>query len=304
MTQSVSKGEVRMSDVFRKRGFGAHKEESKRREKEKESRTGKLWRFFLSDDDEDDAPIRFLTEEPILFYEHNIKVNGKWTNITCTGDDCEECASGGKATYRGAWLVVDGREVEIDEKKDGKKTGKTKVLTDQVRLYVRGSTDIAKLDRLSRKWGLTSRPWFVTKTGKDMTTSYELDRGEESELTVKEITNLLSKIPDKYKKHYNGDEDELYEIVEDNIFGDVIESADSTDDEEEEDKPKKGKKKSTKSKRSRDDEDEDDDDDDDEGDVESGVQRLKPITTKKKPGLKKKTPPKKTGNKVFKKRSS
>lgn len=295
-----------MSSVFRRRGFDAHKQEDERRKKERENRTGKLWRFFLVDGEED-IPLRFLTEEPILFYEHSVKLpGGKYDNVTCLGaDECELCADGDKPSYKGAWLVVDGREVEIDEKKDGKKTGKKKIITDQVRLYVRGSTDIAKLDRLSRRYGLTSRPWFATKTGQNTSTSYELDRGEEDELSVKQITNILSRIPEKYKNHYTGEEEELYDIVEDNIYGDVIESSDSQDDEDEDEKPKKPAKKfGKKSKVSKRDEEEDEDEDDDD-DIDSGVQRLGSSSKKsgiKKPGLKKssKTSSKKTGKKVFK----
>ena len=302
-----------MANVFRGRGFKDHKQEEKRREKEKESRTGKLWRFFLGDDDDPDAPIRFLTEEPILFYEHSINVRGKWANITCTGDDCEECAEGDRPSYKGAWLVVDGREVEIDEKDaKGKKTGKKKIITDQIRLYVRGSTDIAKLDRLSKKWGLTSRPWFVTKTGKDTSTSYELDRGEEEELSEKELKNILSKMPEKMRNHYTGEEEELYDIVEYNIFDDVELSgseSDDDDDDDEDEKPKgskfkKGNKKTSKkaSKRSRDDEDEDDDDEDDD-DVDSGVQRLgKRTSSKPKAGKKLGKSSSKVGKKKLSKR--
>jgi hypothetical protein len=263
-----------MSNVFRKRGFSAHKKEQERREKEKESRTGKLWRFFMKDGEED-IPLRFLTEEPILFYEHTGKgADGKYFNETCDGEDCSHCASGDKPTYRGAWLVVDGREVEIDEKKDGKPTGKKKVLTDQVRLYVRGSTDIAKLDRLSRKWGLTTRPWFATKTGQNTSTSYELDRGEPSELSEKEIKNLLSKIPETMRDHYTGDDEELYDIVEYNIFDDIELSGDG------------GSKSSNVS------------DDDDDEDIDEGVESVE----EKKPKKALKIGGKKKSKSVFKRK--
>ena len=214
------KGEVNMS-VFRGRGFKAHQEEQQRREKEKEKRKGRVWRFFLQDGEED-VPIRFLTEEPILFYEHTIKTpDGKYDNVTCMGDDCEYCERGNRPSYKGAWLVVDGREIEVEEKKDGKPTGKTKIIKDRVKLYVRGSTDIAKLDRLSRKWGLTTRPWFANKTGSGTSTSYELDSGEPSELTVKEIQQLLSQLKEEVSNHYDGTMESLYDIVEYYIFDDV-----------------------------------------------------------------------------------
>lgn len=221
-----------MANVFRKRGFTEAKKEQKRIDKRKENASSNIWRFFLKDGDVD-VPVRFLTEEPILFYEHSVQRNGKWETTTCKGDGCELCDDGLKASYKGAWLIVDGREYEYTDKNGKKQTG-----SDQVRLYVRGSTDIAKLDRLSNKYGLTSRPYFATKTGSGTSTSYELDRGDESELTAKELENLLAKLPKKYKEYANPEDmDTLYDIVEDCIFGDVIESdstSDSNDEEEEE----------------------------------------------------------------------
>lgn len=246
--------------VFRKRGFQAHKKEDKRIKEEKAKRSNGLWRFFLKDGEED-IPVRFLTEEPILFYEHSIKSpDGKYNNETCTGDDCVLCAGGNRASYKGAWLIVDGREYTY--KKDGKDvTGK-----DQLRIYSRGATDIAKLDRLSTKYGLTNRPYFVTKTGSGTSTSYELDRGEESELTPKELANLLAKLPEKYKNHAQVDEMEtLYDIVEDCIHGDVIDVDTSSDDDDEAE----------------------DDDSIDEG-VRSTSTSKKPLAKKKKPLIKKK----------------
>jgi hypothetical protein len=277
--------------VFRKRGFDAHKEESARREKEKESRQGKLWRYFLKDGEED-VPLRFLTEEPILFYEHNIKTpDGKYSTATCTGEDCEHCETS-KPSYKGAWLVVDGREIEVDEKTDGKATGKKKILKDQVRLYVRGATDIAKLDRLSRKFGLTSRPWFATKTGANTSTSYELDRGEPSELSAKEIKNLLAKVPEEMREHYDGTEDSLYDIVEYNIFDDVELGGNSDESDKESSKTK------TKSKKVEDDEDEDEDLDEDVSSVDDDEEEepkpkkksslKKPVANKKKSVFKRK----------------
>jgi len=265
--------------VFARRGFKAHKQEEERREKEKKQRQGKLWRFFLADGEED-IPLRFLTEEPILFYEHSLKVGKNYTNETCKGEGCEHCESGDRPSYKGAWLVTDGREREVKERKNGKETGKTITISDQVKLYVRGSKDIAKLDRLSRKFGLTSRPWFATKTGTDTSTSYELDRGEEDELTEKQIKNLLAKLPEELRNHYDGSDDSLMDIVESQVIDDFelnpsedtgrdedeededdedldddVESVE--DDEEEEEKPKKklgskkaGAKKSLASKKS------------------------------------------------------
>lgn len=248
---------MNMANVFRKRGFGEAKKEQKKIEERKAKFGSNIWRFFLKDrDEEEDVPVRFLTEEPVLFYEHSIQENGKWNNVTCTGEGCQLCADGSKASHKGAWLIVDGREYEYTDQKGKKQQG-----SDQIRMYVRGSTDIAKLDRLSTKWGLTSRPYFATKTGSGTSTSYELDRGDEGELTEKELENLLAKLPEKYKKHADAsDMETLYDIVEDVIFGDVIADSNSS--------------KSSKS----------DDDTEEETDIDEGVRS----TPKKKAPIKKK----------------
>ena len=255
---------IMSESVFRKRGFKAHKKENERREKEQEQRSNSLWRFFLKDGEED-IPVRFLTEEPVLFYEHNIKhPDGKFSTETCTGEDCVQCANGVKSTYRGAWLVVDGRKFKYKDKEGKEQEGK-----DQIRLYVRGSTDIAKLDRISRKFGLTSRPYFATKTGTGTSTSYEIDRGDAvGELSSKQLENLFAKLPEKFKKHADPDDmDTLYDIVEDCIFGDVIEPETST--------------------KSRRDEDEDEDDDDINEGVRKTGSKLSKTPKKKVSGAKK-----------------
>ena len=65
------------------RGFKAVKEEERRRELAREQRRGKLWRVFFPKDAGDDyeIPIRFLTDEPICYYEHTKFVNGKTTYV-------------------------------------------------------------------------------------------------------------------------------------------------------------------------------------------------------------------------------
>lgn len=178
-----------------KSGFQAFDEEAERRKKLYDSMKGKLWRFFLKDG-EKDAPIRFLTEEPICFFEHMVKDGAKWINQTCTGDDCPICAGGEKPQWVGAWLVVDGREYEQKVRKDGKETGETKMVKDRIKLLVRGMKDVAKLQSKSQKFGLTSREWFVTRTGTGNTTSWDFERADEAvKLSPKEIDALLQQLP-------------------------------------------------------------------------------------------------------------
>lgn len=246
-----------------KRGFKAVKEEEKRREQLREQRQGKLWRvFFPKDADEEfEIPIRFLTDEPVCFYEHTKFVNGKVLNITCTGDDCPECKDGDKPRFVGAFLVIDRTEFEYDERDDkGNKTGKKLKGKDRLKLLVRGQQDLAVLDRLSSKYGLLDRDWAVFKTGSGTNTKWNFERGDLDEWTEEELQNIL---PEKYRDM------DFYDIVEQQIIG---EFSDGNSDDE--------------------------DDSDTDVDVQKGVQRLddddyeeeetKKISSKKKRTLKRK----------------
>lgn len=269
-----------MAGVFSRgkasRGFKAAEKEQKKREAAREARIGKLFRFFLKDNEED-VPVRFLTEEPILLDEHTIKNGSGFDHYPCTqDDDCEWCASGDKPSYRGAWLITDGREFERAVYKDGKKTDKKQMVRDQVRLYVRGQTDVAKMNAKSRKFGLTTRAWFISKVGKQQSTSYELERGEEDPLTTSQIKKLIEQLPKEYQDMFDPKnvQDSLMDIVEAQLFG--LES-----DEED---------------TGRGSDDDGDDVEEEEEDLDEGVQTLddeeedKPKRTFKKPGATKPKP--------------
>ena len=234
------------------RGYEASREEKARQDKARENAGKRLWKFFLSDDG-DEADLRFLTEEPVNFYEHNLKKGERYEQYTCTGEDCPFCAEGERPTYKGAYLVVDRREYEYKDENGKKKTGK-----DQVRLFVQGMKVVSQLDRISDKYGLSNRDVTIVRLGKGTQTSYTVERGEEEKLTKKEIENLL---PEKLREQYDGTMDSLMTIVEEQLLmltkdyepdddeDDVDEEEDTKrskligvddeDDEEEEEKPKK-----------------------------------------------------------------
>jgi len=61
-----------------------------------------LSRFFLQNDGYE-AQIRFLTEEPINFYEHNVKGAGnQFKTKICTGADCPSCAQNDRPSFKSA----------------------------------------------------------------------------------------------------------------------------------------------------------------------------------------------------------
>lgn len=246
-----------------KRGYEASREEKARQDKARENAGKKLWRFFLANDG-DEAELRFLTEEPVNFYEHNLKRGDKrYEQYCCTGDDCPFCEEGDKPTYKGAYLVVDRREFEYTDQNGKKQKGKN-----QVRLFVQGMKVVSQLDRISEKYGLSNRDVCIIRLGKGTQTTYTVERGEEEKLTKKEIEQLL---PEKLREMYDGtmdslmsvveeqllmltkdyepDEDEDEEDVEDTKRGRLI-SVDEDEDDEEDEAPKRklsasgGKKKS------------------------------------------------------------
>lgn len=214
-----------------KRGFKAVKDEEKRREENKKKFAGKLWRIYFPSDAKPDyeIPWVFLTNEPINFWQHNIMEYGKFSNATCTQDDnCKYCNKGEKPQFVGAFLGVDLRPYERDAKDSkGTKTGKKETVSESIRLLVRGTTDLAKLDRLESKYGLLDKQWSIAKTGKDTTTTCNFDRGEELDYSEKEIMALLPDSLREIVKASSSFREGLFEIVEAQI----------TAPEEEEDVP-------------------------------------------------------------------
>jgi hypothetical protein len=217
-----------------KKGYKVVREEKQRQDENKEKRKNKLYRFFLKND-KDEAVVRFLTEEPVTFYEHNIKtyVNGKeyYDNALCTGEDCKYCKNGEKAQFKGGFLIWDTREFEI---KDG---NKKKTVDGSLKLLVFGTKVLSQLDRISSKYGLTNREVTIVRLGKGTDTSYTIERGDKlSPLSKKEIENMMN---DSLREIYNGTEDSLCDVIEasieasgDSDYTNLSGGADEEDDEE------------------------------------------------------------------------
>lgn len=264
-----------------KKGYGAVKEEKERQDKAREAAGSKLWNFFLRDDG-DEAPIRFLTEEPVTFDAHIIKNGKQFETIVCPGEGCEHCDDGEKTSFRGAYLIIDKRKVEITDKK----TNKKKKVNAQLRLYIQGARVLSQLDRYSSKYGLTNRDYTIARTGSGQDTTYAFDPEEKSKVTKEEIKNLL---PEKLRDEYDGSMDSLYAIVEDQLALMLAEAPDEDDDDDNEvdEREEKSRRRALVDVDDDDTEDEDDDDDasDDEEDDDPTPPR-KPTGGAKKPGLK------------------
>lgn len=214
-----------------KKGYSAVREEKQRQDENREKAGKNLWRFFLSSDG-DEADVRFLTEEPVTFYEHTVKSmrGGKeaYDTVVCSGDDtCNLCANGDKPTFKGAFLIWDMRPYEYTDKDGKKQKGKG-----QLRLYVQGARVLSQLDRISSKYGLTNRTITIVRLGKGTSTTYTIEKGdEEGKLTQAEIKNML---PEKLREKYNGTMESLYSILEDCLANSISNSADNSDDDDEE----------------------------------------------------------------------
>lgn len=213
-----------------KRGYETAREEKERQDRNRENSGRKLFNFFLSKDG-DEADLRFLTEEPINFYEHNIRGrhNGKdtFTAYTCTGDNCPFCAEGDRPTYRGAYLVIDKRPYEYTDKNGKKRQG-----NHQLRLFKQGMRVISQLDRISEKYGLSNRDVTMVRLGSGTQTTYTIERGEKEELAPEEIVEML---PDNFREDYDGTMESFYNLVEEQLMMNTKNYVPETNSSDEED---------------------------------------------------------------------
>lgn len=250
---------MRMGALF-KRGYEVAREEKKKQEERREQLGKRLFRFFLGDDG-DEAKVRFLTEEPVNLYEHTIKTakNGKehYDSILCSGgDNCPYCAEGDKPSYKGAFLIFDYTPFEVKDDK-----GKKKTVNGSLKLYVAGTRVVSQLDRLSEKYGLTSRDYEISRSGKGTQTSYMFERTDDVfPLTKKKIEGML---PDKLKDRYDGTEESLFSIIEEQLEMYLPDSSHkNADEDDDDDEDNEEEYKSRKNLISCEDEEEDFDEDD------------------------------------------
>lgn len=243
------------------RGYGAAREEKKRQDKARESNGKRLYNLYLADDG-DEAQVRFLTEEPINFYAHNIRSmrDGKerFDMFVCSQDDeCEFCEDGDRASYKAAYLILDRREYKVEDRK----TGKKKTVHGTIRLYIQGVRIVSQLDRISSKYGLTKSDVIITRIGKGQNTTYAFDRvpEENEKLSKKEIESYL---PEKLKDMFDGTQESLYRILEDQLTMMLPKTSKNDDDDDDDDYNDEEEERKRRSRLVGDDEDDEDDDED------------------------------------------
>lgn len=156
-----------MAISWAKKGADAQKmikEEEERKKLEAEQR-GRLYRYFLKPSE--DAKLTFvdgnLTEDgnldALVYREHCIMHNGKWTDFVCVADDepCPLCESGDKPNLVSALTVIDHRTYT------GKKD---KVYKDTRKLFIFKQATYKMLQKFAvKRGGLAGCTFDVSRTG-------------------------------------------------------------------------------------------------------------------------------------------
>lgn len=218
-----SKKTKEVDSSFFNTGFSSVEENEKRVKKAQENFKGRIQRFWMKDGET--AVIRFLTEEPITFWQHTFYIpGGKVEKRTCKGEDCEACEEGNKPQFAGAFLIIDRRSYKA---KSGVNEGKTIKRT--LRLLVQGQTVLAQLKHYHEKRGLTGMDYEVSRSGSDKNTAYNWDRLDKSSLSSK-------------------DKDLIKEVVGKRTFEEVVIESIRPNEDDEEPRGGGGKKANLNSK--------------------------------------------------------
>ena len=211
-----------------KRGYKALEDEKKRQESFQNGK-GSIYRLYIK---EGEANIVFLTEEPVNFYEHTVRNtrNGKeyFDSITCLGDTCHLCDDGDRPSFKSAWLVLDLRPYEYEDKK----TGKKKTVDKQLKLYVVGTKTAGVLQRKSQRYGLLNTEYILERIGKKTDTTYTLDKEGKYDVDESEINEML---PEKYQEMYDGTAESLMDVIEAEIMKNAPKNDDPFNEDDDED---------------------------------------------------------------------
>lgn len=171
-------------------GFKSVRKEQKRQEEYSKALRGKLFNFFLTESSPE-ATVYFLNDEPLTFDAHNVEEyrGGKkrWQTYVCPGENCPYCGEGQRATFKGMFLVYDTTPFTYKGK-----DGKEHTNEGQLKVYIVGTRVLSQLDRLNSKYGgLSKYTWDIARTGSGTATTYSFDRGDNLNLSQKEIENMM-----------------------------------------------------------------------------------------------------------------
>lgn len=153
----------------------------------------------LSLDDGEDVDFIFLTNEAISCYEHTLGEGKSYSTQFCSNGssntgDCEYCKEGIKKMYRSHFLVL-----QLTPTQYRKKDGTLQVNQNCIRLWKRPTTDVTRINNISRKRGGTEGYIFnVVRTGTNQSTTYDyqcLERYDDD--LIDELTDdILEVLPE------------------------------------------------------------------------------------------------------------
>jgi hypothetical protein len=141
-----------------------------------------LPQLFVREDDED-VFVSFVTSNPITFYEHFIPAQKRSYTCPDNGDSskgtCPICAMGNKPAFRGAYLVIDHRYEEFENK--NKEKIKQQHTLKVAKFGIRVLKQLQKLDAKLKKGspvmapvaeGILGIPFEIVRSGSGTDTSY------------------------------------------------------------------------------------------------------------------------------------
>ena len=180
-----------------KESAALQKQEEVEAQKRKEEQ-GKMFRFFIKQDEE--ARITFVDGAldgngyltPPRFYEHGIKVAGKFETYACpektapeSGDKCPICASGDRPYLVSLFTIIDHREIPSN---DGTKTYK-----DTPKLLALKPTGFELIAHKAKKnGGLAGKTYDVSRLGENAVATGDVYDFVES--------NTIEDLQEKYKR--------------------------------------------------------------------------------------------------------
>jgi hypothetical protein len=116
-------------------GFGDVEKEAKK------TRVFTPFRFWMKPNTK--TKLTFVNDLPFSFFEHQLKINGKWQNFfTCKRKECPLCKAGNTANKMYAWVVVD-HTTWTDNKGNQHQ--------DEVRLFVCKAKPALRMQKLREK---------------------------------------------------------------------------------------------------------------------------------------------------------
>lgn len=165
-------------------GYDSLDEIEKRFEENKAGRKNSAWRFFMKEGET--KRLIFLTDDPPIIDEHQLKLDGKWGNhYTCLknlGETCPLCEAGDRPSTVGFYAIIDRTEFTKKDNTKGR---------DVVRVLAAKFSSLKLFKKYSQKYkGLVGIEFEVDRTG-DKSPNIGNMYTKEATHTVADIEKIL-----------------------------------------------------------------------------------------------------------------